>query len=270
MGEPGKKTSLQFDLNEFINGENSICREERQYALFLYNLLWEKRFISVRDEKDPYNIVELFYEVSFLRDYFYKCKETEEKALFNKKLISFSKENCKTKQNGDLQINEDTLSKHVNSFRKNDEIWDRIGTKLPQYLMNAQPDLGLILEKDENYYLCFIECKYKSGFGKYPSDGKVELDGDEVNGEKGYDQMEVQEKMLNFLCGQDIPDGLHVKYKGVPLTPLPGAPVLDVHFSNSEATDKICIEDLMPENRSKDGKFVISNRHLIYKKTDNA
>lgn len=72
-------------LSQFISDENSICREERQYALYLYNILQayhagnrEEPIISIVKEIFAGKTVEnyefvidnVFYEATFMRDLF--------------------------------------------------------------------------------------------------------------------------------------------------------------------------------------------------------
>lgn len=48
------------DLSEFLKGKDPICREERQYALFLYNILRDMKEINI--EGETYYIQEAFFE----------------------------------------------------------------------------------------------------------------------------------------------------------------------------------------------------------------
>lgn len=69
-------------LSKFISDKNSICREERQYALYLYNILYkyhidkksnaviEKIFGEELKEGGELEIDEVFYEATFMRDLF--------------------------------------------------------------------------------------------------------------------------------------------------------------------------------------------------------
>ena len=80
----------KIQLNEFINGNDSICREERQYALYLYNILDKQGSIVIKnnEKKQDYKIEKVFFEVSFLRDYFERCNDDDKKE-FNTSLIHF-------------------------------------------------------------------------------------------------------------------------------------------------------------------------------------
>ena len=108
---------MEFRIDEYINEGNpkdSICREERQYALFLYNIfmrvknqqesnpegaldeglqkivyycldpreakrIWEAKSRYESKEKKiielPFKILDVYYEATFMRDYFQKDYE---------------------------------------------------------------------------------------------------------------------------------------------------------------------------------------------------
>lgn len=127
-----KDEMLEFgcSIERYIENEFSICREERQYVVFLYNILRkyrkpEKRN-GVKDINDiftacgiPKNatVEFVFYEAAFMRDFFERnrrlvlkkarkaeeillnksfspsCKDVKEKESFNKRLIQYIAEN---------------------------------------------------------------------------------------------------------------------------------------------------------------------------------
>lgn len=92
MGEAvNRKDALEKEhgcsIENYIRGDAysdySICREERQYALFLYNILWKYRQPTVDREKDGIKnvfavcgipkeaqITNIFYEATLMRDFF--------------------------------------------------------------------------------------------------------------------------------------------------------------------------------------------------------
>ena len=67
-------------LENYISNEYSVCREERQYALFLNNILLKYRDPDSRDETvqkifeacglSEAAIINVFYEATFMRDIF--------------------------------------------------------------------------------------------------------------------------------------------------------------------------------------------------------
>ena len=231
----------EIRLNEFINGNDSICREERQFALYLYNILDKQGSIVIKNngEEAEYTIEKVFFEVSFLRDYFDALKKEEEKEKeeksieFNEALVKFARgrvnhpEELKDTDWDDLEKErKGFLHGHVNGWHNKSNVWEKtVGTKLPQYLMNAQPDIGMILKtKIDEYYLCFIECKYCSDFGKYPTKGPI-LSADEG----GYHQLDVQNYIAEFLCDKN---GMNAYYDKYPLNPLSPRCTMAAWFSS--------------------------------------
>lgn len=88
--------------NDMLNGYWEYCREERQFAVFLYNVFWEsrKKEITTLDsnhekiireclnfyENSECTIEDVYFEATLMRDYFAICQD---KADFNKKLLAF-------------------------------------------------------------------------------------------------------------------------------------------------------------------------------------
>ena len=86
---------MDNDLCKFISRNDDgirVCREERQYALFLYNILLAKMMGCSTNEtaekiinnciigkdndcKDMFSLDAVYYEVTFMRDYFIKDRE---------------------------------------------------------------------------------------------------------------------------------------------------------------------------------------------------
>ena len=228
----------KIQLNEFINGNDSICREERQYALYLYNILDKQGSIVIKnnEKKQDYKIEKVFFEVSFLRDYFERCNDDDKKE-FNTSLIHFSRNHVKVSPNNkiwDKFEGSDFLQGHVNGWHNKSDVWKTVGTKLPQYLMNAQPDIGMLLSDNNGYHICFIECKYCSGFGKYPSKSSK---GDSLStDEGGYHQLDVQNYIAEFLCSSEY--GLNAYYNNEKLKPLSPKCTMVAWFTNNDKMQK--------------------------------
>ncbi|MCR5686179.1 MAG: hypothetical protein K6G81_12340 [Lachnospiraceae bacterium] len=100
MSDSDYKPSIDSYL---IKGETSWCREERQMALFLYNVLLglkkgqsvgneaiEKALIDVFGCKklSDIEVTQVYYEAAILRDYFYYLSD-DDKIDFNQKLLNF-------------------------------------------------------------------------------------------------------------------------------------------------------------------------------------
>ena len=100
------------DVNNLSNylGGKLFCREERQFAVFLYNVFWSKRNIQINTADEPIVkrclkihddseiiINNVFFEATLMRDYFEEdrknnkrdCVEKEETDSFNEKLLDF-------------------------------------------------------------------------------------------------------------------------------------------------------------------------------------
>lgn len=96
---------MNVPLEHFIRDEYSICREERQYAVFLYNILRKYRNKDKRIDKEVVSIFNacsiprgaeiqnVFYEATFMRDFFERNRrlalsKNPENVLLNKKILS--------------------------------------------------------------------------------------------------------------------------------------------------------------------------------------
>lgn len=197
------RTKITFD--NYIKDEYSICREERQYALMLNNILKarskNKSFGGKKADEiiricglDGITIENVFYEATFMRDYFERdrrlvnCVNNEEKLLnktcsyekkddkyvnkFNKKLIEYVLR--KELFGVDVTVIEQNMEKHW---------YEHLGgniqlklEKLDEYkkffeyikcMMNAKPDIAVVGEKKGDQILIFLECKFESDEDKY-------------------------------------------------------------------------------------------------------
>lgn len=207
----------------------SICREERQYAVFLYNILRKYHAHASRSNHgriheiitetcgipEKADIKHVFYEVTFMRDFFERNRRiywkgsAEEKLLqklfspserelevensFNDKLFRYV---CKGE---DVKVSESFRWKQPedNMGRNKFEIPGDMKQIQPviREMMNVTPDIAVIYsiaEKDtdgqhkpDKNYLLFLECKFESNESSY---------------ESGYRQCEIQGKIADFLC----------------------------------------------------------------------
>lgn len=189
---PEKQSRYQLKGND----DCSVCREERQFALFLYQKLFDmvsmtKAEIEQKLNSDIYLkirkacgledndiIKSVYYEASFMRDFLYRDKSehsNKESCTFNNKLFEFTKEIF----DSDLKHLLDHNENNTNLAKLKVEPSLNYGAnspknKLPEpmkrfmrAMMNSKPDLGIIYEtkNNEKLHLKFIECKYKSGEG---------------------------------------------------------------------------------------------------------
>ena len=173
-----------YRLSKYLNGNSSICREERQYALFLANaLLKNVGEIKKKLNMNSCSILEIYYEATFMRDFWfiYKTKFNEKLCQYANEKDEFPKISCR------------------NDVRKHANFWDNKHT-LACWMMNAKPDIAVIYEENNKKYLSFIECKYKSNEDKY----KYKVNGED----RFYSQTKLQNDILDFLCNT-----LAIKYK---------------------------------------------------------
>lgn len=201
-----------FDLKDYF-AENPVCREERQYAHWLACCLqnseseMQKQICNIIGQVD--RIVQTHFEVSMMRDLWNACSR-HERIMFNNKLLRY----CKREE---LDKNYD---KHPN-------FWD--SPPLMRWMMNAKPDIALLVQKQGEFWLYFIECKYKSKEDVY-----VERSTDQKF-EKT--QCDVQKAILNFLCGDDEASGLGIKFEGNKIKP--GNDIIKVQFVDENERNQL-------------------------------
>lgn len=115
-----------------------------------------------------------------MRDYWH-----QNKIIFNNKLITYvnssrkgdrSNSSCPTSS---ISMNQNT-EKHPN-------YWD-VPSPTAKWMMNAKPDIGVIIENNGRYTLSFIECKYLSNEDRYKKCTTL------------LTQTELQGKILDFIC----------------------------------------------------------------------
>ena len=173
-------------IDNYISNEYSICREERQYALFLCNILryYERSNNKAKGIFDACGIPldaeikNVFYEAAFMRDYFHKNRELDGES-FNKKLINYVSE-------GNTEYTGDEINLGRNKFTCEGLSIDKMYTA--KWMMEAKPDLAIIYKMGQDKYLLFIECKFESSESVYKA------------GEFDLSQREVQWKIAEFLC----------------------------------------------------------------------
>ncbi len=196
-----------YDLSKYLR-DNQICREERQYALFLANLLSSNNdYAREQIGIGKYEIVEVFYEATLMRDYWWHNKEN-----FNNKLWNYVKDIPDA--NGNKWFNDGELSETKNHAN----YWPcKYGHPLARWMVNAKPDIAIIYGNNGKCEISFIECKYISGIDTYKyNDGKYNFTKT---------QEEVQGDIIKFLCNklkirygekQDIDAGevILVQFKG--------------------------------------------------------
>ncbi len=202
-----QKESRGFNIDDYLDKENPICREERQYAHFLATKLEQndKNIVGKLQNKLEFEkIIAVYYECTFMRDYWNANKVT-----YNKKLKAFVEKNFLIKSK--IDIGEKSTS-YPNYWEKSHPY--------ARWMTNAKPDIGLLVKNsDEDYVLHFLECKYLSPEDKYKAYSVEEKT-----------QTEIQKEILKFLCSEE--NGLGMKYGEEQIAA--GKNVKLVRFGNGE------------------------------------
>ena len=168
------------DLARYLCGPGlPTCREERQYAHILAQLLWHDRDYRQGLLPEADCICDIFYEVSIMRDYWHCQRER-----FNRALTQF----VIRELGGAIDVSSDHPGAHAN-------FWSH-GHPLARWMMNAKPDLAIVYQakgKAEARTLAFIECKYQSREATY------------FDKASGYTkrQSAIQRCILDFLTSED-------------------------------------------------------------------
>lgn len=206
------KKEYECSIENYISDEYSICREERQYALFLYNILKKHRKADGDKIKEIFTacclplkaeIENVFYEATFMRDLFERNRrlilsDNPDVNLLSKdfkpdKTGRFNQENSfNYKLLKYLKIDIDVLSdeyKEHNLGGKGIEC-----DETAKQMMRATPDIAVIYSLEGERYLHFLECKFESYEGSYKS--KENKD----DNDKTITQCQIQWKIADFLC----------------------------------------------------------------------
>ncbi len=196
-------------LDDYINGEQSVCREKRQYTAMLYGVLSGTSKVKLdleTYENKNYEVFRAYYEPAFLRDYF---DVAEDKRAFNVRLVEFANKKLKEiiklagKKRGrvnppgvraelitiektaelggtediyNLSLNvkdageEADLAKHLNGWGKAERIYRN---PVARWMVNVKPDIALLLRrkgvKRGEYRLHFVDMEYLAGPETYPA-----------------------------------------------------------------------------------------------------
>lgn len=194
----------EYDLSLYLGGKEPICREERQYAAFLYSI-----FLQAKNDKDNLSsesqniinnclnisclknieIIDVYFEAAILRDFHNQFRNGFNKGLF--KFADIDNDINSLKENArsimyEHNLGETTAVKTINNL-DNQEIKRK--ALLLSKMMNAKPDLLVIYSDGKKIYARILECKYKSNAGKYKDD----------EGSETINQELVQECILAFL-----------------------------------------------------------------------
>lgn len=268
----------EISIEHYIQDECSICREERQYAVFLYNIL-KKYKRKGQDERinrifDACNIPQkaeiqnVFYEATFMRDFFERnlCIELDKdpkkislkniprskrniekkERSFNYKLIEYVLEKAEIEQKQVQSILYTYTHEEVNLGHNEFSIKGGVLSEEEikeikseiQYMMNAKPDIAVIYMEEKTKKLLFLECKFES---------KESFYGSKKTKKVRRSQREIQWKIADFLCNN------YLKREGIGLSDsMKGKTSCMVQFVREEPTEpnknKIEIKDLIELN----------------------
>lgn len=249
-------------IGNYIHNEYSICREERQYALFVYNIL---RFFREPESRNntaaqavfdacqipmDAKVTDVFYEVSFMRDFFERNRRLvlgrhDTNKLLNKsfKPADFKIKNAK-KDSFNYKLIEYVLggpgSMDSTMYLEEERNLGRnpIRTKLSdspkengerkfiiQCMMNVKPDIAVLYQQNGETYLLFLECKFETGEVSYSNeedsdaDRKIncseDRDGSGKGGTKPAANLKISQRKIHwmiadFLCGSYFKGDLKV------------------------------------------------------------
>ena len=236
----------RFDcsIENYIRDGYSICREERQYNLYLYNILRKYRNPESRKEEEVGHIFEccglknavvenVFYEATFMRDFFMRnrvlANETDATELetilqqdkspnsdhkvdvdksFDAKLIRFCEaeniENPKGKID-EMNYGHWNNKDKIKTLKVDGSKGDKDAyIRCMRRMMNAKPDLAVIYKEQGSRYLLFLECKFESNEQQYKCNSEIEK-------ELCLNQRRLQGSIARFLCEQIlVNDGICV------------------------------------------------------------
>jgi len=208
-GSPRIASSPPYKLSAYLDESKFLCREERQYALFLYD--------EVR-RGDPLVLARLgiggairfcAYEAAIMRDFWYA-----DKARFNVLLRAFVESVAPL---GSV-IGASHPGHHAS-------YWER-SHPLAAWMMNVKPDLCVLYESVGELRFRFIECKYLSDEDRY------------CMGDISFTQRQTQDLVAGFICE-------HFEFEGRRMAK---DETLLLDFSAEEAGSPLSISSLIRRN----------------------
>ena len=196
-----KDENIGYDLIKYISN-NPVCREERQYAHYFANKLkslkcipilykgWAEPLLKNSSNNDPIlrpgdSVKKVFYEVAIMRDYWYSNK-----SKFNKCLYEYVTEDDSFNDFRSEELKDDKVQDVCNS-KLHANYWTPV-LYIARWMMNAKPDIGIVIKNNGVHRLTFLECKYMSGEDEYKhADIKGRMK-----------QTDLQRHILNFICNK--------------------------------------------------------------------
>lgn len=218
-------------INDYINGEKSLCRDEAQFSVYLFQVMSGCRRVKIDSDNftnKNYEVIQAYYMPAFLRDYF---NYAESKAEFNYRLLTFANRKLRALYAGDeaegAMIEEIDLSrtenldiynldsdvdmenpgfdlgKHINGWSGEERIYRN---PLARWMMNVRPDIAVLLKrrgiKRTELRMHWIDCHYLNGTDTYPAImGRYDASG-KISGCKKIicTKQQIEQYALEFLC----------------------------------------------------------------------
>lgn len=218
-------------INDYINGEKSLCRDEAQFSVYLFQVMSGCRRVKIDSDNftnKNYEVIQAYYMPAFLRDYF---NYAESKAEFNYRLLTFANRKLRALYAGDeaegAMIEEIDLSrtenldiynldsdvdmenpgfdlgKHINGWSGEERVYRN---PLARWMMNVRPDIAVLLKrrgiKRTELRMHWIDCHYLNGTDTYPAImGRYNASG-KLSGCKKIicTKQQIEQYALEFLC----------------------------------------------------------------------
>ncbi len=231
-------------INDYINGEKSLCRDEAQFSVYLFQVMSGCRRVKIDSDNftnKNYEVIQAYYMPAFLRDYF---NYAESKAEFNYRLLTFANRKLRALYAGDeaegAMIEEIDLSrtenpdiynldsdvdmenpgfdlgKHINGWSGEERVYRN---PLARWMMNVRPDIAILLKrrgiKRTELRMHWIDCHYLNGTDTYPAImGRYDASG-KLSGCKKIicTKQQIEQYALEFLC--DTPSAEYADTIGI-------------------------------------------------------
>ena len=235
-------------INDYINGERSLCRDEAQFSAYLFQILNGCKRVKIDSDNftnKTYEVMQAYYMPAFLRDYF---NYADSKAEFNRKLVTFANRKLRALYAGeeaqgamledvdakavnaaeiynldkelDIENPGFDLGKHINGWSGKEREYRN---PLARWMMNVRPDIAVLLKrrgiKRTELRMHEIDCHYLNSVDTYPAMiGRVDEKG-HVTGCKKIvcTKQQVEQYALEFLCEtptEEYADTIGMKWWG--------------------------------------------------------